>query len=264
MSNTNLAFVALAVSGKIDIADSSDTPTQSNDLTIDVQGYFLHTSAHRQQFGTAPTIHGQVAATPSTTRSTRTRTTSSRPPTTHARCQQLVHGESQRHRNLRLHGAEPTPSSLAPTSELHDQLRTSRAAVGAHPTVVRGRAAASPGSGPLSIVAVARQLKACSDGSEAEWPAAFVQREHRQVRRRWQDVDEPVGRDERGRCRSEVEERNHTYQSMFPGRASQRRSSSNTAREIAVLWMAATSTSTPYRPTDTPMTAITCTSLASR
>lgn len=63
VSNSNLVFVPTGASGRIDVADTSAEPTQSNELYVDIEGYFVHSSATDTQFRTPqyfPSVWGDT------------------------------------------------------------------------------------------------------------------------------------------------------------------------------------------------------------
>jgi hypothetical protein len=161
--NTNLAFVALSVSGKIDVADSSDESTQSNDMTIDVQGYFLHTTATDTQFGTAQYFpaawgdtfyntvdtNGNILATVNDTKGL-----------------DLSCGSSDMGM-LSVTGSEPTSLSLSMTNCMTDFGPIAGGGPGHTPDGCSWKTGGITRIGQVIYVAVARQLNACSVGHES-------------------------------------------------------------------------------------------------
>ena len=175
LAESNLAFVKVGTSGRIDVAGSSATRTETNDLTVDLAGYFYHSGATDSNFGTPqffPSANGDTFFN-TVGNSGDTLVTANDTRGVDNSCQS--HGSDIAIFDVA--GNDPSNLSVS-RRELHDQLRHPRRRPRRPRTAARGRAAASPGSGRPSTSRSPARSTACdkdeSNGLQPSFNASIM------------------------------------------------------------------------------------------
>ena len=255
---SNLAFVGTGPNGRVDVAATSADPTETNDLSADIEGYFYHSGMTDKNFGTPQYLSAMNGDTYYNT---------GRRPGPHIVTSNDTRGVDHdciSHQSEDLGsdigifdvaGDDPGNLSVSTINCMRSFGLGRRHQPG---PVAPGRPAASPASGDRSTWP-SRGNCGCDAGPEStgcsrpSTPASSIDR-------RRHDLDEPLGVTSPRRRGARRGSPAAPVPGDVPVEISQHRSSSSTDRATPQhRSTAATSTCTRCRPTATPTTATSCT-----
>ena len=256
---SNLVFVATGTNGRVDVADTSTDPAESNDLYVDIEGYFLHTSATDTKYGVAQYFPDAWGDTYYNTVGTDGNIVSTVNDSKGLNYSCGTHGSDIA--ILEATGDEPTSLALSTTNCMTSYGPIAGGGPGRTPDGCSWKSGGITRIGGTIYLAIARQLNACSVGKETNGLQPSFNSSVIEVDGRRKDLDQSVGGRPTPTARHQVGFHDSDgYQAMFPGQTFPPRSSSSTGRATPRRSTGATSICTRSRPTDTPTTATICTS----
>jgi hypothetical protein len=209
---SSLVFIPTGANGSIDVADTSTDESESNDLYVDVEGYFIHTSATDTLFGTPYYLDSVNGDTFYNTEGTANDIIST------------ANDSRGVNQSCTAKGSDiaifdytgDDPSTLVPTS-VNCMLSYGPRAGGNEPDGCSWKSGGITRIGTTLYMSVARQLKACSYGLETNglqpsFNASIVRSSDGGIT--WTN---PWGLTSTNGAAPRWKSSQHAYQAMFPG-----------------------------------------------